>query len=180
VTSDAPETFRPVDEYGGGRRRVGRRMPRGLIALVGAWLGAVVFFGAAVAPSAFAALPTPADAGALVGQLLPILFIAGIVVGVVLVIAAARFTTARPLIRRALAIVGALMIVTCALAQLWVAPEIDRVRASVAALDSLAPDDPVRHEFGRLHALSVALLGVSWLAGAALLVIGSIAPARRT
>lgn len=179
MTSGAPESSRPVDEYGGGRRRVGRRMPRGLIALVGAWLGAVVFFGAGVAPSAFAALPSPADAGALVGKLLPILFVAGIVVGVILLIAAARFTTARPLIRRTMAIAGALMLVACALAQLWVAPEIDRVRGSVAALDSLSPDDPVRHEFGRLHALSVALLGVSWLAGAALLVIGSMAPARR-
>jgi hypothetical protein len=158
---------------------VGSKTPRGIIAVLAAWLGAVLFFGAAVAPAAFAALPTPADAGALVGRLLPILFIAGVAVGAILTISAARLRSAGRNVRRALGIGGVVMIVSCALAQGWVAPQIARVRAAAGSLDARPPDDPLRLSFGRLHAMSVALLGIAWLGGATVLAIGALAPHRR-
>jgi hypothetical protein len=42
------------------------------------------------------------------------------------------------------------------------------VRATIGpSIEALAPTDPLRREFGRLHGVSVALLGVAALAGAA-------------
>jgi hypothetical protein len=49
--------------------------------LLGAWIGAALLMAAAVAPAAFAVLPTRALAGALVGRVLPPVFGGGIVVG---------------------------------------------------------------------------------------------------
>jgi len=48
--------------------------------LLSAWLGAAVLVTTVVAPAAFAVLPSRTLAGALVGRVLPVLFIAGLVV----------------------------------------------------------------------------------------------------
>lgn len=174
------QVYVAADERVGGRRRVGRKLPRSLVALVAAWLGAVLFFGAGVAPAAFAVLETEGDAGALVGRLLPVLFVAGFLVGGVLVAAAARLRSAASLIRRSLAIAGLVMMAACLLAQTWVAPELAQVREAAGRLEVRAPDDPLRQKFGRLHAMSVALLGVAWLGGAAMLLVGGLAPKHRS
>ena len=52
--------------------------------LVALWLGAAVFFSAAVAQSAFAVLPSRELAGAIVNKTLAILNYSGIVVGLIL------------------------------------------------------------------------------------------------
>lgn len=166
-------------ERAGGRRRVGQNTPRGVIALLAAWLGAVLFFGAGVAPAAFAVLPTPADAGALVGRLLPVLFYAGIGVGLALVACAARLRTGGSRLRRGLSIAGAVMAASCALAQFWVSPEMARLLAEAGAMDARSPDDPLRREFGRLHGMSVALLGAGWLGGLVMLLIAALTPPPR-
>ena len=51
-----------------------------ILVLLSAWLGAAVLVATVVAPAAFAVLPTRTLAGALVGRVLPVLFIAGLVV----------------------------------------------------------------------------------------------------
>jgi hypothetical protein len=51
--------------------------------LVTAWLGASLITVAVVAPGAFAVLPSRSMAGTMVGRVLPSLFVAGIVTGVV-------------------------------------------------------------------------------------------------
>lgn len=168
-----------VDEHSSGRRRVGQRMPRGLVAVIAAWLGAVLFFGASVAPAAFAVLPSRTDAGALVGRTLPVLMYAGIVVGALLILNAGKLRTAGAAVRRGTAIVGILMLAACGLAQLWVAPEIGRLRAEAGVIETRPPDDPLRQRFGRLHGMSVALLGIAWLGGATLLVMATVAPPPR-
>lgn len=168
-----------VDEHSSGRRRVGQRMPRGLVAVIGSWLGAVLFFGASVAPAAFAVLPSRADAGALVGKTLPVLMYGGMVLGAVLIFSARTLRTAGASVRRGTAIAGLVMLATCGLAQLWVAPEIDRLRAEAGVLETRPPDDPLRQRFGRLHGMSVALLGIAWLGGATLLVMAILAPPPR-
>jgi hypothetical protein len=180
VTSLRVESPIAADEHGGGRRRVGIRPPRGVVALLAAWLGAVLFFGAAVAPAAFAVLATPAEAGALVGRLLPVMFYSGMLVGLALVVCAVRLTSLRRSVRRTLAVAGVVMLAACGLSQFWVSPEIARVRRIAGELDALAPDDQRRMQFGRLHAMSVALLGIAWLGGATVLVVSVLSSHRRS
>jgi hypothetical protein len=64
----------------------------------------------------------------------------------------------------------------CAVAQWWVMPRIEQVRAAIAApLDTLAADDPRRIAFGRLHGVSVALLGLAMIAALAVATLSAIA-----
>jgi hypothetical protein len=126
------------------------------------WLGGAILFSAIVAPSLFAALPTRTLAGAVVGRVLPSIFYSGMVVGLATMVLDWRGrgewtwrggTTG-----------GLIVLLSCAIAQLVVSPRIERVRASIGGmLDSLAPDDPRRAAFGRLHAVSVGWLGVAML-----------------
>lgn len=179
MTSPQREISIVSEERASGRRRVGHKTPRGIIALLAAWLGAVLFFAAAVAPAAFAVLPAPSAAGALVGRLLPVLFYSGIVLGLVLAVCAVRLRSSGKRVRRALAIAGGVMSAGCALAQFWIAPELAQLLAEAGAMDARAPDDPLRRQFGRLHGMSVGLLGISWLGGFVLLFVASLTPPTR-
>jgi hypothetical protein len=59
----------------------------------------------------------------------------------------------------------AAMFLTCAAAQFVVSPRIERVRGSIGgAIEQLDAADPRRLEFGRLHAVSVGLLGIAMIA----------------
>lgn len=125
------------------------------------WLGASALFTIVVARAAFAVLPTRTLAGALVGRVLPVLFLTGIVVGLLLV--ALEWPVLRE--RWARAAAGAAMAVACAIAQFHVAPQIERLRDAIGGpLEALAAGDPQRAAFGRLHAVSVAWLGIAILA----------------
>jgi len=142
------------------------------------WLGAALLFVAVVAPAAFAALPTRTLAGALVGAVLPPLFYAGIAVGVALV-AFAAFTNHGRLVTRA-TVGGFLVAISCAGAQLVVAPRIERARAAIAGpVESIPTADPRRIAFGRLHLASVIWLGVA-VVGAAAAATGAAASLRKT
>ena len=140
--------------------------------LLAAWLGAVLFFAAIVAPAAFEVLPERASAGALVGRTLPALFVAGM--------AAGAFVTIRAVLKRsgaARTLAGGVLVLGCAVSHLVIGARITTLRQAIGpSLDALAQADPRRAMFGRLHALSVAGLGVAtvaavialWLAFAAL------------
>ena len=145
-------------------RRGGRavHLVAALLALA-VWFGAALLLTTTVAPAAFAVLPTRALAGALVGRVLPVLFVAGIAVGLVVGVLDLRYT-ATPFRRGRLAGAGALAL-SCAAAQLLVAPRIARLRDSIGtSIDALPPLDPARVAFGRLHALSVGWLAVGMVA----------------
>lgn len=141
------------------------RVAVGQVVLLAAWVGAVLLFGAVVAPAAFAALPSRALAGAVVGRVLPALFIAGAAVGLVLV--------ATELVRasgRGRSIAGGVLVMSCAISHLVIGARITTLRQAVGpSLDALAPDDPRRVMFGRLHAMSVAGLGTGTIAAIAAL-----------
>jgi uncharacterized protein DUF4149 len=141
--------------------------------IVAVWLGAALLFAAAVAPAAFAVLPSRALAGALVGQVLPVVLIAGIPVGVLGFVLAAG---GRRVVRGALL----LLAIACAVAQFAVGPRIGRLRQAIGpSLDALAADDPRRVAFGRLHVESVAWLGVAMLAAAVAVTGEMLAQTRR-
>ncbi|HEV7992962.1 MAG TPA: DUF4149 domain-containing protein [Gemmatimonadaceae bacterium] len=125
-----------------------------------AWLGASAIVAVVVAPAAFAVLPSRTLAGALVGRVLPVLFWSGMLV------ALATIVSAWSLPARAARIgAGVVLLLGCAAAQLIVSPRIERIRAGVAGpIDALSPADPRRLEFGRLHGMSVGLLGLAMIA----------------
>ena len=138
-----------------------------LLPLVWLWLGAALLFTAVVAPAAFAVLPTRAMAGLLVGRVLPVLFWSGAVVGLIAAASADGW-------RRAAA---AVLVAASLGAQLGVAPRIDRARDAMGtSLEGVAADDPRRVAFGRLHGISVMLLGLGMVAAAAVAVGGLIQP----
>jgi hypothetical protein len=141
--------------------------------LLAAWLGAAALFAAVVAPAAFAVLPERALAGALVGRVLPVLFVAGIAIG----LAAAWLVSRSPVLRlRGLrrALCG-VQVAACAMAQFALTPRIERLRAEIGpSLEALTLDDARRFAFGRLHAMSVGSLGVAMVAAGAALLVGAL------
>ena len=139
------------------------------IIVLAAWLGAAILVAAVVAPAAFRVLPSRTLAGALVGQVLPVIFVSGLVVAALAAIletrvapGAFRLTVAGPLVA---------MIVGCVVAQFVIGPKIEAVRAAIGgAVEALDAGDPRRVQFGRLHGFSVLWMGVAMLgAGWALL-----------
>ncbi|MBV6522973.1 MAG: hypothetical protein MNPFHGCM_03139 [Gemmatimonadaceae bacterium] len=143
---------------------------RRLVPLVlSAWLGASFLASAVVAPAAFAILPSRALAGALVGRVLPVLFASGAVAAVLSVLAY-RSAACRRRVRAAAWLLGVAMLA----AQFVVLPRIRAVRESAGnRLESLAQEDERRIAFGRLHGVSLMLLGIGVLSALVLVVEGS-------
>lgn len=148
-----------------------RRTSLAIIVVLSIWLGAVAYFIAVVAPAAFRVLPTRALAGALVGQTLPTIFIAGIVAGVVVLGLALRTGRAIPW-HRVHVSGGAVMAVLSVAAQFVIGHRIDRLLVTMGtAPDALPPGNPLRIAFGRLHALSVLCLGLAAVVALVLLAM---------
>jgi hypothetical protein len=137
------------------------------VALLAAWLGAASLVAAVVAPAAFAVLPSRTLAGALVGRVLPVLFWSGMALGVVLAMLGSRMGVGLLGSGAATVLAGA-----CVAAQLVVAPRIEAVRRAIGGpMDALDPSDPRRMAFGRLHGLSVLLMGVGALGALVTLIL---------
>ena len=130
------------------------------VTLLAFWLGAATLFSAIVAPALFDVLPTRTLAGLVVGRVLPLIFYAGMAVAAIDVAIELRGPrhTGR-------LVTDAAMLLTCGVAQFLVSPRIERIRAAIAGpIEQLEAADPRRLEFGRLHAVSVGLLGVAMIA----------------
>jgi hypothetical protein len=140
------------------------------VVLLSAWLGAALVVGAVVAPAAFAVLPSRARAGALVGRVLPALFWSGALLGVLVAAMLRRDDRSRG----ARLASGIVMTLACLAAQLVVAPKIEHARVAASGpIDALAPSDPRRVTFGRLHGASVGLLAIAGLAAASALLMSA-------
>ena len=142
--------------------------------LLAAWVGAAALFTAAVAPAAFAVLPARALAGALVGRILPIVFLSGIAVAVVALVLDLPY--ARTALDRWRG--GALILAAIAngTAQFLIAPRIQQLRADMGpVIEALAIDDPKRRAFGLLHAISVGWLGLAIVAVLVAITVHAIA-----
>ena len=145
-------------------------MRRATVPAIAAWFGAAVLTAAVVAPAAFAVLPTRALAGALVGRVLPVLFVTGAVLALVGWWAFRHRKGRNAVVRVAPFVWFIAMIV----AQYGVTPRIQRIRAnSGAALETLTINDPTRVSFGRLHGISVLLLGVGMVGALIMIVDGA-------
>lgn len=138
--------------------------------LLGAWLGAACFFSFGVAPGAFAVLPSRDLAGAMVNRSLMILNIAGLAIGVLLLLTSLiQRGDAKKVwmwVQRGLLIV---MAAACAVGQFVIAFWMAYLRVQMnGPIDNLAANDPLRIQFNNLHQYSVWVLLTAM--GASLLV----------
>jgi hypothetical protein len=144
-----------------------------VLALV-VWLGGMVTIASVVAPATFTALEhvDPATgrtrAAAVVGEVLRRFRLVGYAAGAVLLttLLLMKVVGPRPLgFGRRLIIVGGMLAVSV-VSGLLVDPAIARRREMLGVpVASLAPSDPRRVAFGRLHGVSTALMGVGILGG---------------
>jgi hypothetical protein len=133
--------------------------------LMASWIGAALLAVGVVAPGAFAVLPSRTMAGAMVGRVLPTLFVAGIVVG--LSVAAMVGQLGASGARRGATVAALVAALACATAQFVVTPKLDRLRAEIGGpVDALAAGDARRVAFGVFHGYNVAGLAVAMVGGA--------------
>ena len=137
--------------------------------LIAAWLGAALIAVAVVAPAAFAVLPSGTLAGALVGRVLPPLFVGGIVVAAVTnALAGPPRPSGGPSGKASIVAIG--VAVASGIAQFVITPKLDAVRATIGGpVDALAAGDPRRVAFGELHGYNVGGLGLAIACGLACL-----------
>jgi len=145
-------------------------IPKIELLLLGAWLGSACFFSFGVAPGAFAVLPSRDLAGAMVNRSLMIINIAGLAIGVVLLLTSlvqrGDAKKAWMWVQRGLLIV---MAAACAVGQFVIAFWMAYLRVQMKGpIDDLAANDPLRVQFNNLHQYSVWVLLTAM--GASLLV----------
>lgn len=135
------------------------------ILLLGLWLGAACFFSFAVAPSAFAVLPTRELAGSVVNRTLAIVNYSGIIIGLLLL--ASSYVRRENVNRVRLWIEqGTLFLLSaaCAFGQFVIAARLSSLRQSIGRpIDEVAVDDPLRVAFNDLHSYSVTILIVAMI-----------------
>jgi hypothetical protein len=142
------------------------------LALLGLWLGAMLFFSVFVAPAAFAVLPTRRMAGDVVSRTLGGLEYLGIALAVLLAVALLASRARRGKAYFVELGLTLAMLVSTLVARFVVAARLHEIRAQFGdRLDALAATDPVRVAFGTLHQASVALTGFNMIAAFVLIVM---------
>jgi hypothetical protein len=143
---------------------------------LGAWLGSILFFGAIMAPAAFT-LFSSEQAGNLVNLTLGRLHLAGMVCGVIYLIATAAGARTPAALLRPAALLVLVMIVLTFVSQFWVTGNMEALRAQAGgSLQSLPDGSAIRASFDRLHVLSVRLETGVLVAGLAALLLTSRPP----
>jgi hypothetical protein len=143
--------------------------------LLSLWLGSMIFFSFAVAPSAFAVLPSRELAGRIVTSTIGKVEMIGLVIGPLLILIQAamwRGSDSRKNIKIVKTLLVIVMIAAAALSRFWISPQMVSLRASMGVpIDEVALNDPVRNSFNNLHQYSVALMSTAMLAGLVVLFL---------
>jgi hypothetical protein len=128
--------------------------------LLGVWFGAAVFFSFAVAPSAFAVLPSREVAGMMVSRSLTIVNISGLVIGLILLATSFAGTlAANRILLWAERILLIILPAACALGLFIGTFWLPSVKAQMGRpIDEVALEDPLRIQFNNLHEYSVWVL----------------------
>jgi len=138
---------------------------------LGAWVGSIFYFSAAVAPGAFRVLSNQDQAGALVQFTLGRLHTLGVVAAVLYLFASVGLAQSfRGLVRPA-AIGVVLMLLLTVASQNFVTPRMRALRTEMGSVAATPSSDPLRQEFDRLHGISVKLEGAVLLIGFAALFL---------
>lgn len=137
------------------------------------WLGGIMFFAFVLAPTVFSVLPTRNLAGMVVSRSLARLHWMGLFSGIAYLIfsmalsrLAGRF---QPFALRHLLVL--LMIALVLIAQFGISGKMNRLRADMGVIDSVAQNDPRRLEFNRLHLWSTRTEGTILILGLAVLFL---------
>jgi uncharacterized membrane protein len=132
------------------------------------WLGGMAFFSFLAAPSIFNVLPRE-EAGKVVSDIFPKYYWQGMICGAIALATSIalgmRDRWNMLLIVRTIMI--GVMVIGVLYAVVILQPKIQAVKAQITSFESLAPTDPLRREFGRLH-------GRSFSVNAAVLLLGVI------
>jgi hypothetical protein len=143
--------------------------------LLAVWLGSMIFFSFAVAPSAFAVLPARELAGALVTSTIGKVEVLGLIIGPVLILiqlTAWKLRRVATIIRTLRLVLLAVMTCAAAASRFWISPTMVSLRESLGRpIDELALADPLRIQFNDLHQYSVAAMSVALFAGLAVLFL---------
>lgn len=150
--------------------------------LLGLWLGAAIFFGAAVAPVLFGVLRgaglTNANelAGSIVTRLLAIINTGGFEIGLFLIVTGLFVSrNGNRLARFAEMISLAIMTIMVAVGHWVISARMVALRVAMQLpIDQIAPSDPRRVAFGSLHGYSVAAMGIAIVAGLIAFVISTL------
>jgi hypothetical protein len=134
---------------------------------LGLWLGSDVFLSFVVAPGAFSVLASRDQAGSIVGYSLSRMHIAGMVCGLVFLVARLVRTRSVANLVAPAAVCIVVMIALTAISQLTVSPRMAALRVQMGSIQATAADNPLLAEFSRLHSISVSLESGVLLAGSA-------------
>jgi hypothetical protein len=133
------------------------------------WLGSMAFFSFAVAPSAFASLPSHQLAGILVTSTISKVELLGILMGLLLLVLLLATRKRGEKIYSATAVRAALlatMTVSAAVSRHFITPSMVTLRNSMpSGIDSIPATDPMKVQFDSLHHYSVGLMSVALFAG---------------
>lgn len=169
-------TYPSVEAAPGARSGVSQQLAAFIaVLLLGVWLGSMIFFSFAVAPSAFSVLPTREIAGAMVTSTIGKIEILGLIIGpLLLLIQAANWssTSVSISIKALQAVLILLMVASAALSRFWISPAMVSLRAGMGGhIDDVPINDPMRAQFNDLHQYSVALMGSAIIAGVVVLFL---------
>lgn len=148
--------------------------------LLGLWLGAAIFFGAAVAPALFnvlrgAGLENANElAGSIVTRLLGFINRSGFEIGLFVLVTAFFVNRSRSRLAQVAEVISvAIMAIMTGVNNWIISARMTALRASMGSIDKIAPADGRRVEFDYLHRYSVAAMGVAILAGLVAFLVAS-------
>ena len=150
--------------------------------LLGMWLGAAIFFGAAVAPALFGVL-RGADlananelAGAIVSRLLSFLNKGGFEIALFVLVTAFFVNRNQRLARRIVEVLSlAIMAIMTGASQWVVTARLTALQAVIhSPIDQIPLSDPRRLEFNNLHRYSVLMLAIAICAASIAFILISV------
>jgi hypothetical protein len=148
--------------------------------LLGLWLGAAIFFGAAVAPALFnvlrgAGLANANElAGSIVTRLLGFLNRGGFEIALFLFVTAFFINRNRGRLAQLVEVISiAIMAIMTSVSHFVISARMMALRASMGTIDQVAVTDARRIEFDALHRYSVMVMGVALVAGLIAFIMAS-------
>ena len=148
--------------------------------LLGLWLGAAIFFGAAVAPALFGVLRSAGLAnanelaGSIVTRLLGVINRGGFEIALFLFVTAFFVNRRRHLLAQVAEVISIAIVAIMTGVNQWViAARMVALRAAMGTIDQTSPMDPRRIEFDSLHRYSVMVMSIAMIAGLIAFLVAS-------